>query len=136
YLKGKLHYFLLGKKVKGSVLRHLMELLKSGNSGLDGLEVCHHAAEPSCVYIMSVSSYSFLLDGVARLLLRTYKENLAAVCGNISYEHVSLIELLDCLLKVDDVNAVSFCENVGSHLRVPSSCLVSEVNACLKKLLH
>ena len=38
--------------------------------------------------------------------------------------------------QIDDVDAVSFCENVRGHFRVPSSCLVTKVYTSFKKLLH
>ena len=38
--------------------------------------------------------------------------------------------LFNGFLKVDDVDTVSFCEDVLCHFGVPSSCLVSEVNTC------
>ena len=113
-----------------------MELLKSLDSHLDGLEVGHHTAEPSGVYIVSVSSESLFLDGISCLLLSADKKNFLAVSRKIAYKIVSFFKLLYGLLKIDDVDSVSFGENVRCHFRVPSSCLVSEVNACFKKLLH
>ena len=31
---------------------------------------------------------------------------------------------------LNDVDTVSLCVDVGSHLRIPSSCLMSEMNTC------
>ena len=42
-------------------------------------------------------------------------------------------QLLYTLLKVDNVDTVTLSKNVLSHLRVPSSCLVTKVNTCFKK---
>ena len=115
---------------------HGVELLKSCDSSLNGLEVGHHAAEPSGVYIMCACAGSLFLDGISSLLLGAYEQDLAAVCCNFVYEVVSLVELSYGLLKIDDVDAVSLGEDVGSHFRVPSSCLVTEMYACFEKLLH
>ena len=76
------------------------------------------------------------LNGLLRLLLRADKQNVLAVHREIADEVVRLLELLDGLLQVDDVDAVSFREDVLRHLRVPSSGLVAEVDARLQKLLH
>ena len=55
-LEVELNNFLLGKKIECAVILHCVKLFKSLDSLLDGLEVCHHTAEPSCVYIVSVCS--------------------------------------------------------------------------------
>ena len=36
------------------------------------------------------------------------------------------------LLQIDDVDAVSLGEDVRSHLGVPTSCLVTEMDTCLQ----
>ena len=51
-------------------------------------------------------------------------------------EGVCLFKFLYSLLKVNDINTISFGKDVRSHFGVPSSCLVSEMNACFKKLFH
>ena len=57
-------------------------------------------------------------------------------CNDIASKGVSFIKLLNGLLKVDNVNTVTLSENVLSHFGVPTSCLVSEMNAGFKKLFH
>ena len=113
-----------------------MELLQTLQSSLDGLEVGHHTAQPTCVYIVSAGTGRFFLYGITSLLLGTDEQNALALSGQITNEHVSFLKLLYGLLQVDNVDAVSFGENVRSHFRVPSSCLVTKVYASFKKLLH
>ena len=113
-----------------------MELLKSCDSSLNGLEVSHHTAEPSCVYIVSACTESLFLNGIACLLLGSYEKNIVAVLSNTLDESISFVELLYSLLEIDNVDTVSLGEDVGSHFRVPSSCLVTEMYACFEKLLH
>ena len=113
-----------------------MELLKSCDSSLDGLEVGHHTTQPSSVYIVSTCTGSLFLDGISSLLLGAYEENFAAVSSYFVNEVVSLVELSYGFLQVNDVDAVSLSEDIGSHLRVPSSCLVTEMYTCFEKLLH
>ena len=58
---------------------HCVELLKSLDSLLDRLVVCHHTAEPSCIYIMCISSQCLFLDRISSLLLCTYEKYLFAI---------------------------------------------------------
>src|SRR5699024_8712730 len=83
-LEGELSDLLLVKTLKGAVFSHLVELLKTGYSCLNGLKVCHHAAYPSGVDIVSVSSQCLLPDGIACLLLCSYEQNLSALAGDLS----------------------------------------------------
>ena len=46
------------------------------------------------------------------------------------------MQLLDGLIQVDDVDLVSFFENVRLHLRVPALRLVTEMHARLEKLRY
>ena len=54
----------------------------------------------------------------------------------IGYEHISFVKLLYCLLQIDDINTISFCEDVLCHLRVPSSGLMTKMYASFKELFH
>ena len=56
--------------------------------------------------------------------------------SGLTNEHISFFKLLNGLVKVDDVNAVSFGEDVLSHLRVPTSGVVAEMYAGFEKLFH
>ena len=127
-----LYNFLLGKYIEGSVCFHLLILLQSLNTGLDGLEVCQHTTQPSLVNEVHTAALSLCLDRILCLLLCTYKEDLAALSNSIKYCLVSLVHLYNGLLKIDDVDPVSLCVDVLRHLGVPTSCLVSEMNTCLE----
>ena len=135
-LEFQLYNFLLGQTVKGAVLFHLAQLSQTVNSAADGLEVGEHTAQPSSVYIVSAGSLSLFLDAVASLLLGADKQNILTVCRQLTNEHVSLVQLLNGLLQVDDVDAVSLGEDVLSHLGVPATGLVTEVHTSLEQLLH
>ena len=65
-----------------------------------------------------------------------YEKDFAFFANKFSNCSISFVYLLNCFLKVDDVNAVSFCEDVTGHFWVPSSCLVTEVYTCFKQLFH
>jgi hypothetical protein len=49
---------------------------------------------------------------------------------------VGVPELLERLLEVDDVDAITLAEDVLRHLRVPALGLVAEVDPGLEELLH
>ena len=124
--------FLLRQHIKGSVLRHLLDSLQAGDSALDGLEVGQHTAEPTLIYIVHTATLCLNLDSVLSLLLSTYEQDLATFSSDIEYGLVSLIYLAYRLLQVDDVDAVTLCVDVRSHLGVPASCLMSEMNTCFQ----
>ena len=134
--KVKLDNFFLRKKSKSSVAFHNLELSKSLDSLLNRVEVCEHTAEPTCVNIRHTAADCFFTNGIHSLLLCAYEEDFAAVFGNLTNERIRFFELSDCLLKIDDINTVSFGKNILAHLRVPSSCLMAEVNTGFKKLFH
>ena len=55
---------------------------------------------------------------------------------DLTDERVSLFELLDGLLQVDDVDAVALRVDVRGHFRVPAAGLVAKVDASFEQLLH
>ena len=130
-----LSYFLLGKEVEGAVCLHLLEILKSLDGLANGVEVGKHTAGPTYVYVVHSASLSLFLNGVGCLLLGTDEEDGATLLRHLGNVVVSLLELLNGLLKVYDVNTVSLGEDVLCHLRVPLLSRVTEVNACFKQLL-
>ena len=100
------------------------------------LEVGEHAAEPTGVDIVHTYAGSLFLDCLCRLLLGADEKDALAVCGNIANEVVSLFELLDGLLQVDDIDAVTLHVDVLGHFGVPAAGLVTEVDTGFQQLLH
>ena len=136
HLAHVLHDFLLGKHIEGAVLLHLLELSKAIDTGAHGLEVGEHAAEPTCVDIVHTYAGSLFLDCLCRLLLGADEQDALTVCCNVANEVVSLFELFDGLLKVDDVDAVTLHVDILGHLGVPAAGLVAEVDTGFQQLLH
>ena len=128
--------FLLRKNVEGAILCHLLDLLQTLDTSLDGLEVCKHTAEPSLVYVELTTTKSLCLYSILCLLLGTYEKNSTTVLYDLYHRVVGIVYHLYGLLKIDDVDTVTLCVDVRSHLRVPSSCLMTKVYASLKELLH
>lgn len=106
------------------------------DTGLDGLEVGQHTAEPSFVDIEHASTGGFFLDCALGLFLRSNEENLTALGHQFTQEVVAFFYFLDGLLQVNDIDSVAFREDVRSHLRVPAASPMTEVYACFKKLFH
>ena len=52
------------------------------------------------------------------------------------HEVVCNVDVSDCLLKVNDVDAVAFREDEALHLRVPATGLMAKVNARFQQLAH
>src|SRR5205814_631785 len=75
-------------------------------------------------------------DRLLRLLLRADVEDGAAVGDGLLDELERAIDVVQRLLEVDDVDAVTLGEDVALHLRVPAPGLVTEVDAALQQLLH
>ena len=128
--------FLLGQHVEGAVSLHGLQLVQAVHTGAHGLEVGHHAAQPTGVYIEHVAAQSLVLDGLLCLLLGAHEQQALAGLAELTHEVVSLLQLLHGLLQVDDVDPVALSVNVGSHLGVPAAGLVAEVYAGLQQSLH
>ena len=75
-----------------------------------------------------------LLDRVARLLLGADEHHCPAAPANVGSELLRLLEQLVGLLQVDYVDAVALAEDEATHLRVPATRLVTEVDAGLQQL--
>ena len=77
-----------------------------------------------------------LLDEILGLLLGGDEEDLPAGLGQLLHLLGSLIDLADGLVQVDDVDSVLLVEDIGSHLGVPLTGQVAEVNTCIKQFLE
>ena len=132
----ELDNFLLGQQIEVAVGFHLLDLAQLVDAALNGLEVGQHAAQPTLVDIEHFAALGFLLDGFLGLLLGAYEQHGAAFHGQIADEVISLIDLLNGLLQVNNVDAVALGEDVFLHLRVPTTGLVAKMHTGFKQLLH
>ena len=132
----ELKHFLFREHIECAVLLHRLQFLQACNTLLDGLEVRHHAAQPTLIHKELACAHSLFLHGLLRLLLRADEEHGLAFLRNAAQEIVSLIHLPHRLLQIDDIDAIALREDVLCHLRVPPARLMSEVDTCLQQLLH
>ena len=128
--------FLLGQHIESAVGLHGLELVQTIHAGTHGLEVGHHTAQPTSVDIVLTAAGSLVTDGVLSLLLGADEQDALAVLAELTDEVISLFQLLHGLLQIDDVDAVTLGVDVGSHLGVPATGLMTEVHACLQQGLH
>ena len=135
-LVDQLDNFLLGQHVELTALLHLVDLVQALNTGADGLEVGQHTAQPAVVDVKHVAALGFGFYRFLGLLFGADEQDALAFHRDVADESISFINLADCLLQVDDVDAVTFGEDVLRHLRVPPAGLMTEVYAGFQKLFH
>ena len=136
-LAGQHKDFLLGATLVAVLSGiHCLEFLHAVKSLRNGLEVGQHATQPAVVDVRHLTALSFGLYCFLSLLLGAYEEDGAAVSDGLLDKLVSLIDVGQSLLEVNDVNAVTVGQDEALHLGVPAAGLVSEVDTCVEKLAH
>ncbi len=104
------------------------------DTGLDGGEVGEHAAQPALIDKVHAAALGFFLNGFLGLFLGADEENGVALGDRITDESAGFGQHDGGLFKVDDVDAVTFGEDVVLHPRVPTARLVAEVRSGFEKL--
>jgi hypothetical protein len=110
-----------------------LKLFHVPQSVADGDEIRQRSAKPPAVHIVLPGAIGFALNDVLGLLLGAHKEDLATSGCRIDDKVMRGREEGNCLLQIDDMNAVTLGEDVRLHLRVPALCLMPEVDACLEQ---
>ena len=121
--------FFFRQYVKSAVSFHCFKGTQAFNTALNGFEVGHHAAQPTFVYIEHVAAESFFTDSFLSLFFGAYEQNAFAACSNVTHEVISFFYFFNGFLQVDNVDTVSFSEDVRSHFRVPAAGLMTEMYA-------
>ena len=103
---------------------------------MDGLEVGEHAAQPAVVDVWHTNALGLGCNCFLGLLLGTDEEDVAAMGNGLINELVGRIDVGQCLLKINDVDAVAFRDDVALHLRIPTTGLVAKVDTGVKELTH
>ena len=112
-------------------LGHLLEVLQPLDRVADGLEIGQHAAEPAVADERHAAALGLGADRLAAGPLGADEQDLAAVGRQRLDEGIGLARERQALLEVDDVDFVTFAEDVGCHLRVPVTGLMTEMHASL-----
>ena len=129
-------YFFLRKHFESSIFFHAVDFFQTSDTFLDCTPVCKSSTQPTVVDVVLTSADSFVFNSFSSLFFSTYEQDNCVVCCSITNEVVCLVSQFYSLLQVDNVDTVTFCEDVLSHLRIPATSLVTEVYTSLKKLFH
>src|SRR5690606_13295168 len=117
-----------------SLLRfHFLQTL---DGSLDRLEVGHHAAQPTAVDIGHTAALRFFCNQFTCSALGADEQNFAAASSQLTQVLLRFQVLDNALLEVDNVDLVSLTEDVRSHLRVPVTGLVTEVDSGFQHFTH
>ena len=128
--------FLLGQTFETTVFGHLLQRRQAFDGLSNGLVVGQHAAKPAIADVRHFASFCMGTHGVARSALGTDKQHFAAVRNYGLDERISVPSHWQALLKIDDMDLVTFAEDVGCHLRIPVTGLMTKMHASLKHLAH
>ena len=132
----KLQHFLLDQVLDAAVFLHAFELLQALDGGADRAVVGQHPAQPAVGYVGHAATLGFFLDrGTGRPLGSDEHDGAAPGCELADEAH-RVDQHRQRFLEVDDVDLAACSENVGSHLGIPVSGLVTEVHAGFEHLAH
>ena len=122
--------------IEATLFFHLFEI----GTPLHGLPnrfvIRQHAAEPAVADKGHLAAISLRTNRLSRRSLCADKEYLAAISDDGLDKGVRVLRHRQALFKVDDVDFVTCAEDVGCHLRVPVTGLMTKVHASLKHLAH
>ena len=124
------------QQVELAVVALAAQVVQMVDAPLHRAVVRQQATEPAVVDVGHVDALGLQLHGLAGLLLGAHEEHAAAALGEVAHERVRLLDQRQRLLQVDDVDAGALAEDEPAHLRVPATCLVSEVHTGLEQLAH
>ncbi len=126
----------LVEALDGAALEHGLQLLEALDGLADRLEVGQHASEPAMVDKGHATAHRLFANGFAGGALGADEEHLAAVGRQGAHEIDGILVERQRLFEIDDVNLVTVPEDKGTHLGVPVTGLVTEMNTGLQHLTH
>lgn len=99
---------------------------------MNGLEVCEHPTEPAVIHVGHAHTSGLVSNCLLGLLLSADEHDASAMGHGLLDILVSVVNVGQRLLQIDDVDAIALGEDETLHLGVPASGLVPEVNATVK----
>ena len=126
----------MGRAAVAALGRHLLQFLEPLDRLLHRHHVGEQAAQPALIDIVHLAAGGFFGDGFLRLALGADEQDVLALRGHFDYIPGGVLEQLQGLLQVDDVDSVTFAEDVFLHLWIPALGLVPEVNAGFEQFFH
>src|SRR5690606_10291966 len=110
--------------------------LQTLNRAFYGLEVGHHATQPTAVHIRHAATCSFFGDDFASSALGAHKQDGTATSSQLAHELGSFLEFDDSVFEVDDMNFVTLAKDVRCHLGIPVTCLVTKMDTGFQHFSH
>ena len=135
-LATQLNTFALVVMTEGTVSHHFLKVLQTLDGLTDGLEIGEHAAQPTMTDVRHPATLSFSLHSFASRTLGANKQYLAAISHGVTNKIRSRIEQGQRFFKVNDMNTIALTKDIGSHLGVPETGLMSEMNTRFQHLSH
>ena len=135
-LTGQRQGFFFTKLGKTAVGSHGFQLLQALDGALDGIEVSEHTTQPAMVHIRHTCSIRMLFNTIAGGTFGTDKQYLAFSGSQFAQEIGGLFIQRQGFFQINDMNFIAFAEDVRSHLGIPETGLVTEMNSGLQHLTH
>src|SRR5262245_9698371 len=88
------------------------------------------------IYEKHPAASSLLGHRILGLALGAHEEDDASLRGQLAYKAAGFAEHFQSLLQINDVNAITFPEDIFLHLGVPAAGLVAKVDSSLQQLFH
>src|ERR1700730_16425413 len=129
-------FFFLRELIHAAIFGHGLQQLQTLDRFLQRRPVRQRATQPAVVHEKCAAALRLFGDRFLGLALSAHKKNVPSLRGKFTNEATGFAEHFQRLLKIDNVNAVAFPENILLHFRIPASCLVTEVNSGLQQLFH
>ncbi len=122
------HLFLGAAFVALFFCQHI-QLFQALDGVLHGRPVREQPSQPAAVDEIHLTALGFGGNCFLGLALGAHEQHGLAFRGGLGNEAGGVLEHLQSFLKVNDVDAVAFAEDILSHLRIPAPGLVPEMNA-------
>ena len=128
HLAGVVQAFFFGAGFKPTIFPFSLHANEAVNGFPNGTVVCEGSTEPAVVYEILAAALTLFSDDVCGRALGPNKEDLLAL-GNLGgNETGGFNEAPSRLVEIDDVNTILITVNVRTHLRIPQTCPVAEMN--------
>jgi hypothetical protein len=102
------------------------------NTGLDSGEVGEHTAQPALIDKVHTTAFGFFYRFLRLFLVPT--KNSFSLGNGFSDELQALASITAVTFQINDVNAITFGEDVVFHPRVPTTRLMTEVRSRFEEL--
>jgi hypothetical protein len=119
------------KTLETALLSHFLQRHEALHRLANRFVVGEHAAKPAIADKRHFGSVCVCAHGLTRSTLGADEENLAAVSDSRLDERAGFARQREALLEIDDVDLVTIAKDVGCHLRVPVTGLVTKMHASL-----